>query len=91
MSNISQFPQALYRDNSRKPIRFDMLHPGSLFRIVAEPSRGILKSTDMAVYRKDLVGFFATLENNEDVNAVLMPYDKVMPLIRAPRTNKKAA
>ena len=82
MSKIVQMPTAQYRDNSKKPIRFDNLHPGSQFRIVAEPSRGILKSEDKRVYRKDLVGFFSVPITDADRGVVLMPYDKVMPVVR---------
>lgn len=95
MSKIVQMPVAQFRDNSQKPIRFDNLHPGSMFRIVSEPSRGILQSTDKRVYRKDLVGFFATPITNADVGVVLMPYDKVMPVVRlkngAAQLNPKSA
>lgn len=82
MNNVVKMPTPKFRDNSQKPIRFDTLHPGSLFRIVAEPSRGIEKSTDQRVYRKDLVGFFATEMTNDNHSAVLMPYDRVMPVVR---------
>lgn len=82
MTKLVQIPVAQYRDNSKKPIRFDNLHPGSTFRIDAEPSRGIHNSTDKRVYRKDLVGFFATPVNDDKVGVVLMPYDKVMPVVR---------
>lgn len=82
MSNIVQMPTPKFRDNSQKPVRFDKLYPGSLFRIVAEPSRGIDKSTDKRVYEKDLVGFFSIEITNRDHAVILMPYDKVMPVVR---------
>lgn len=82
MSKIVQLAAPKFRDNSKKPIRFDNLHPGSMFRIVAEPSRGILKSEDQRVYRKDLVGFFSTPITDVERGVVLMPYDKVMPVVR---------
>lgn len=81
-AKIVSMPAPQYRDNSQKPIRFDHLHPGSLFRIVAEPSRNIAKSTDQRIYRKDLVGFHASLATDADHGAVLFPYDKVMPVVR---------
>lgn len=87
MNKIVQMPAAQYRDNAKKPIRFDNLHPGSQFRITAEPSRGILTSEDKRIYRKDLVGFFATPVNDADRGVVLMPYDKVMPVVRAKHDN----
>lgn len=67
---------------ARKPLRFDELHPGSLFRIVSEPSRRIWKSTDQRVYRKakDYEGFYATVETDKTVAACLRPNDLVMPL-----------
>lgn len=81
-AKIVSMPAPQYRDNSQKPIRFDHLHPGSLFRIVAEPSRNIAKSTDQRVYRKDLVGFHAALATDAEHGVVLFPYDKVMPVVR---------
>lgn len=81
-ANVVSIPAPKFRDNSQKPIRFDHLHAGSLFRIVAEPSRNIAKSTDTRVYRKDLRGFFSTLATDENAGVVLFPYDKVMPVVR---------
>ena len=75
--------QAVRFVNSAKyPIRFDKLHPGSLFRIEAEPSRGIKHSKDGRIYRKakEHEGFFATVEGNPNHAAVLMPYDMVQPV-----------
>lgn len=71
-----------YVNSARFPIRFDRLHPGSLFTIHAEPSRGIRKSNDQRVYRKakDHEGFYATVEGNPDVPACLMPFDLVQPV-----------
>lgn len=81
-AKIVSMPTPQFRDNSKKPIRFDHLNPGSLFRIESEPSRNIAKSSDTRVYRKDLVGFFATLANDQNHGVVLFPYDKVMPVVR---------
>ena len=83
MSNNNNQPQAFRYVNSAKyPIRFDKLHPGSLFRIHSEPSRGIKHSKDGRIYRKarEHEGFFATVEGNHDHAAVLMPYDLVQPI-----------
>lgn len=88
MSKIVNLPVAQFRDNSQKPIRFDNLHPGSTFRIVAEPSRGIMQSNDKRIYRKDQVGFFSTPVTDANVGVVLMPYDKVMPVVRLSNTSK---
>lgn len=70
-----------YVETSKHPIRFDKLFPGSLFRIVAEPSRGIKESKDNRLYRKarDHEGFYATTIEGK-TPAILMPYDQVMPL-----------
>ncbi len=81
-AQIVAMPVPKYRDNSKKPIRFDHLNPGSLFRIDSEPSRNIAKSTDTGIYRKDLVGFFATSAYDSNKGVVLFPYDKVMPVVR---------
>jgi hypothetical protein len=70
-----------YTKSSKYPIRFDRLHPGSLFSIVSEPSRHIRKSTDNRIYRKaqDHEGFYAVSEIDGSA-AVLFPYDQVQPL-----------
>lgn len=66
---------------TRGPIRFENVFPGSFFKIVAEPSRGIRTSSDDRLYRKarDHEGFFATVTETGEA-AVLMPYDIVQPL-----------
>lgn len=69
---------------TKSPIRFENCFPGSLFTIIAEPSRGIRRSTDKRLYRKarDHEGFYAVeVETNQP--AVLMPYDIVQPLKKA--------
>lgn len=85
-----------YVDNSRGPIPFDKLRPGSLFRIVAEPSRGIYRSKDRGVYRKNPAYYYSTNVNNPKHDVVLYPQDLVMPVReerqhRAPTPNKKQA
>lgn len=75
-----------YRNSAKYPIRFDVLHPGSLFRIVREPSRGIYHSKDETVYKKARDGFYA--ENNETkAGCCLMPEDLVMPVVKAAGEN----
>lgn len=69
-----------YVDNSRGPIPFDKLRPGSLFRIVAEPSRGIYRSKDRNVYRRDPAYYYSTNVTNADHSIVLYPQDLVMPV-----------
>jgi hypothetical protein len=72
---------ANYRQSSQHPIRFDRLHPGSHFRIVAEPQRGIRRSRDNAIYKKARDGFYATNVSNNSP-ACLLPEDLVMPVVR---------
>ena len=72
---------AAFKDG-KGPVRFDRLYPGSTFRIFAEPSRRIYKSSDKRVYRKDLAGFFSTNIENDEQSIVLMPFDLVMPVVR---------
>lgn len=71
-----------YVNSAKYPIRRDRLHPGSLFKIVAEPSRGIRKASDQRVYRaaQDHDGFYATVEGDTDSVAILMPFDLVQPV-----------
>lgn len=69
-----------YVDNSRGPIPFDKLRPGSLFRIVAEPSRGIYRSKDRNVYRRDPAYYYSTNVANQEHSIVLYPQDLVMPV-----------
>jgi hypothetical protein len=81
--NVALLPQVAFRNSAKHPIRFDVCHPGSTFRIVKEPSRGIYKSNDQRVYRKahEHEGFYA-----EDVvtkkACCLMPHDMVMPVVK---------
>ena len=67
-----------------RPMRFENLFPGSLFTIVAEPSRGVFKSKDKRTYRKARDGFYAT-EVSTGAGAVLYPQDIVQRV-----TTKKA-
>lgn len=70
-----------YINSSKYPIRFERLHPGSLFRIVSEPSRGIRHSADTSVYRRaqNHEGFYAVNQTTK-APAVLMPQDLVQPV-----------
>lgn len=63
------------------PIRFKRLRVGSKFRIFAEPSREIQKSTDQTVYIKDAESYSTDVTNVEHV-AILYPEDLVIPLTR---------
>jgi hypothetical protein len=68
-----------YQPTAKRPLRFENLHPGSYFRIVAEPSRGIRKSNDMRIYRKAVNGFYAEHPVTK-AGCILMPQDQVMPM-----------
>lgn len=72
---------ATFRNSSTYPIRFDKLHPGSPFRVVAEPERGIRKSNDPHIYVKARDGFYAERLNDRR-GCVLLPNDLVMPVVR---------
>lgn len=79
-----------FRNSSAHPIRFDRLHPGSFFHIVAEPSRNIRRSRDQRVYRKSRNGFFS-VEIEKKTGLVLYPEDLVMPLVPADKPARPAA
>lgn len=70
----------IVRPSSKYAIRFDALHPGSLFRIERERSRGMYKSDDFRVYRKARDGFYAE-EEATGRGCCLMPQDLVMPVV----------
>lgn len=69
-----------FRNSSKHPIRYDRLHPGSYFRIVAEPERGIYKSRDMSIYKKSKIGFYSESIHNQQA-AILYPQALVQPLV----------
>lgn len=46
-------------ERTNHPLRYGNLFAGSLFTIVAEPSRRIFKSKDKNVYRKAYNGFYS--------------------------------
>lgn len=79
--NKSTVADAIYRNSSKYSLRFDALHPGSMFRIDQERSRGMYKSDDARIYVKSREGFFAE-EVSTGVGCCLMPNDMVMPVIR---------
>lgn len=76
-----QFEAKRYTNSSKYPIPFDRLHPGSLFMISQEKSRGMKYSRDKRIYRKaqSHEGFFAVNISNEEP-AVLYPQDLVQPV-----------
>lgn len=81
MNNNRDSSTKQYVPSSKYPLRFDRLHPGSHFYIVAEPSRGIRTSTDKRIYQKarDHEGFYA-FHTTSPLACVLMPGDLVQPV-----------
>ena len=75
-----------YNKNSKKkfdrPIRLWKLEPGSTCTIFAEPSRGIFKSKDKTVYRRDTENTILIDVNDESHVAILLPEDLVIPQSR---------
>lgn len=63
------------------PIKFERLIPGSTYQIFAEPSRGIRKSNDKTIYRKECEAY--SVDTGDEARAIiLMPEDLVTPLSR---------
>jgi hypothetical protein len=60
------------------PIRFDRLEVGSKFKIFAEPSRGIRRSSDGVEYTKETQSWSSG--GGKDI--ILMPSDLVTPISR---------
>lgn len=77
------------RDSFRKPlpIPFNKLEAGSMFRIFAEPSRGIVKSNDSTVYQKIAESYSEDTGNRERA-IILYPEDRVVPLTRPSHKGK---
>ena len=65
-----------------RPIRLFRLEPGSTCTIFAEPSRGIFKSKDKTVYRRDTENTILIDVNDESHVAILLPEDLVIPQSR---------
>lgn len=68
-----------------RPIRLHRLEPGSTCTIFAEPSRGLYRSKDRTVYRRDTENTILVDVNNEEHFAILMPDDLVVPMSRPKR------
>ena len=64
-----------------RPIRFARLEVGSHFKIFAEPSRDMQRSTDQNVYIKEAESYSTNAANKEHA-IILMPEDLVQPLTR---------
>ena len=77
------------RDTFHKPlpIQFGKLEAGSMFRIFAEPSRGIAKSNDPSVYQKIAESHSEDTSNRERA-IILYPEDRVIPLTRPSHKRK---
>lgn len=65
-----------------RPIRLHRLEPGSTCTIFAEPSRGLFRSKDRTVYRRDTENTILIDINDEEHCAILMPDDLVVPMSR---------
>ena len=68
-----------------RPIRLHRLEPGSTCTIFAEPSRGLYRSKDRTVYRRDTENTILIDVNDEEHCAILMPDDLVVPMSRPKR------
>jgi hypothetical protein len=67
------------------PIRFYKLYPGSKFRIFAEPSREMRKSTDETIYLKVCEAYSIPADQPDEhgVKAIILDReDLVIPLSR---------
>ena len=71
-----------------RPIRLFRLEPGSTCTIFAEPSRGLFRSKDKTVYRRDTENTVLIDVNDKDHCAILMPEDLVVPQSRPRRGGK---
>ena len=75
------------KKNALRPIRLHRLEPGSTCTIFAEPSRGLYRSNDTTVYRRDTENTVLVNVKDESHCAILMPDDLVVPMSR-PKYNK---
>lgn len=69
-----------YRNNTRFPLTFERLVPGSEFRLISGRRGGELLF-DNVIYRKSTRGYYAERIDNGD-GAVLYPEDMVMPVVK---------
>lgn len=72
-----------------RPIRLFRLEPGSTCTIFAEPSRGIFKSKDKTVYRRDTENTVLVDVADENHVAILLPEDLVVPMSRPKKGGKR--
>lgn len=73
-----------------RPIKLDRLEAGSTCTIFAEPSRGVRRSNDKTVWRRDAENTILIDTSNEERCAILMPEDLVIPLSRPRRQQQRA-
>ena len=71
-----------YTRTSKSPIPYGVLHPGSMFTIHAEKSRGLLYSRDSTIYKRAVDGFYSYDLADQTRAAVLYPEDLVWPVVR---------
>lgn len=72
-----------------RPIKLERLEAGSTCAIFAEPSRGIRRSKDATVWRKDAENTILIDTQDEEHCAILLPEDLVVPMSR-PRRQQRA-
>lgn len=68
-----------YQNNTRFPLTFERLVPGSEFRMCNRRGGELVLGT--AIYRKSTRGYFAERIDNND-GAVLYPEELVMPVVK---------
>ena len=73
-----------------RPIKLDRLEAGSTCTIFAEPSRGVRRSNDKTVWRRDAENTILIDTSNEERCAILMPEDLVIPLSRPRRQQQRS-
>lgn len=73
-----------------RPIKLERLEAGSTCTIFAEPSRGLRRSKDATVWRKDTDNTILIDSANEDRCAILYPEDLVIPMSRPRRQQQRA-
>lgn len=69
-----------YTPASRLPLKFGKLHPGSFFRIVAEPGLGVRKSRDRAIYKLSEKGFYG--ENVVTGEGIVLDFEDIVQPVK---------
>ena len=73
-----------------RPIKLERLEAGSTCTIFAEPSRGVRRSKDATVWRKDAENTILIDVNDSERCAILLPEDLVVPMSRPRRQQQRA-